>query len=138
MTARSPRPSWWPSLRDVPTALLAAEVTWLGGARRHRTLHQWLRPEVCKMSERRKDMEDEIRRVLATYARLPVDAMAIAPDADLFRAGMTSHASVNVMLGLEEAFDIEFPEAMLRKATFESIAAIRDAIEELTSVGVSR
>ncbi len=83
-------------------------------------------------------MEDEIRRVLATYARLPVDAMAIAPDADLFRAGMTSHASVNVMLGLEEAFDIEFPEAMLRKATFESIAAIRDAIEELTSVGVSR
>ena len=38
---------------------------------------------------------------------------------------MTSHASVNVMLALEDAFDIEFPESMLKKSTFESIAAIR-------------
>ena len=29
---------------------------------------------------------------------------------------MTSHASVNVMLALEDEFDIEFPEAMLRRA----------------------
>ena len=44
---------------------------------------------------------------------------------------MTSHASVNVMLALEDEFDIEFPEAMLRKSTFESIAAIRGAFGEL-------
>ena len=38
---------------------------------------------------------------------------------------MTSHASVNVMLALEDAFDFEFSEKMLKKSTFESIAAIR-------------
>ena len=37
------------------------------------------------------------------------DAMVLAEDADLYQAGMTSHASVNVMLALEGEFDVEFP-----------------------------
>ncbi len=44
---------------------------------------------------------------------------------------MTSHASVAVMLALEETFDVEFPEHMLRKSTFESIASIERALTEL-------
>ena len=38
---------------------------------------------------------------------------------------MTSHASVNVMLALEGEFEIEFPDHMLKRSVFESIA--RDA-----------
>jgi acyl carrier protein len=60
-----------------------------------------------------------------------VDASSIDESADLFAAGMTSHASVNVMLALEDAFDIEFSEKMLRKSTFESIAAIRAGVTEM-------
>ena len=41
---------------------------------------------------------------------------------------MTSHASVNVMLALEDAFDFEFSEKMLKKSTFESIGAIRAGV----------
>jgi acyl carrier protein len=37
------------------------------------------------------------------------------------------------MLALEEEFDFEFPERMLRKSTFESIASIRSAVDELVS-----
>ena len=51
-----------------------------------------------------------IRQVLRDHARLPVDVETVPDDADLFQAGMTSHASVNVMLALEDAFDIEFPD----------------------------
>jgi acyl carrier protein len=36
------------------------------------------------------------------------------------------------MLALEDHFGIEFPERMLRRRTFENIASIRSAIEELT------
>lgn len=79
-------------------------------------------------------MEDEIRRVLAEYGKLPVEISKLGDDADLFQAGMTSHASVNVMLALEEAFDIEFPEQMLRKSTFESVSAIRAAVSELVEI----
>jgi acyl carrier protein len=70
---------------------------------------------------------------------MPTDPESIDRDADLYRAGMTSHASVNVMLALEDTFDVEFPDAMLRKSTFESIAAIDEALATLgaTQEGVA-
>jgi acyl carrier protein len=74
----------------------------------------------------------EIRRVLSEHARLPGDVDTLADDADLFAAGMTSHASVNLMLALEDAFDLEFPDRMLTRSVFESIAAIDSAVEELS------
>ncbi len=80
-------------------------------------------------------MEEQIRSVLAEHARLRVDLGGLGDDDDLFEAGMTSHASVNVMLALEEAFDVEFPEAMLKKSTFESVASIAEALGRLTTAG---
>lgn len=77
-------------------------------------------------------MDQEIRQVLAEHGRLAVDVSSIDENTDLFAAGMTSHASVNVMLALEDAFDIEFAESMLKKSTFESIASIRAGVLEMT------
>jgi acyl carrier protein len=76
-------------------------------------------------------MEDRIRDVLREYGKLPVDPAALSDEDDLYRAGMTSHASVNVMLALEDAFDVEFPDSMLRKSTFASLSAIREALNSL-------
>ena len=77
-------------------------------------------------------MDETIRGILAEHGHLPVDVEKLRDEDDLYQAGMTSHASVNVMLALEDEFDTEFPEAMLRKSTFESIAAIRVSLGELT------
>jgi acyl carrier protein len=77
------------------------------------------------------DMNDQIRQIIAAHGRMPVDAHALDDHADLYQAGMTSHASVNVMLALEDTFDIEFPDAMLRRSVFESIASIASALTEL-------
>ena len=55
----------------------------------------------------------------------------LADEDDLYQAGMTSQASVNVMLGLEDAFDVEFPDRMLTRSVFESITSIRAALAEL-------
>jgi acyl carrier protein len=82
-------------------------------------------------------MDETIREVLAEHGRLALDASAIDENADLFAAGMTSHASVNVMLALEDAFDIEFSEKMLKKSTFESIVAIRTGVLEMQAVTAS-
>lgn len=76
-------------------------------------------------------MEEQIRAVLETYGRLPNPVDTIGRVDDLYRAGLTSHASVNVMLGLEDTFDIEFPDSMLRKSTFESIDSIESALQLL-------
>jgi acyl carrier protein len=79
------------------------------------------------------DFDPRIRTVLREHGRLNKDVAELAPDADLYQSGMTSHASVNVMLALESAFDVEFPDHMLKRSVFASIAAIRQALAELTT-----
>ncbi len=81
-------------------------------------------------------IDDTIRDVLDAHGRLPVAASRLKDGDDLYQRGLSSHASVNVMLALEEAFSIELPDAMLRRETFRSIEAIRGALESL-GVGVA-
>lgn len=76
-------------------------------------------------------MTEEIRQVIKEHGRMPVDVDSLSDDTDLYHAGMTSHASVNVMLGLEDAFDVEFPDSMLTRSVFESVAAIELALTQL-------
>jgi acyl carrier protein len=74
---------------------------------------------------------ERIRSILAEHGRLPVDISLVGDDDDLYAAGLTSHAIVNVMLALEDTFDLEFPDELLRKSTFESVAAIHDVLAQL-------
>ena len=76
-------------------------------------------------------MEDRIRDILAKVGRLPVDATAIGANDDLYRAGLSSLATVNVMLAIEEAFDVEFPDHLLTRRSFQSIAALAGIVRSL-------
>ncbi|MCK8671679.1 acyl carrier protein [Rhodococcus sp. NPDC003382] len=75
--------------------------------------------------------EQAIRKILGEHGRLSVDSTTVERSADLYELGLTSHASVNVMLALEDAFDVEFPDELLRKSTFASVDAIHVALTEL-------
>jgi acyl carrier protein len=77
-------------------------------------------------------VNDRIREIVGEHGRLSVAVSQLHDDASLYQAGLTSHASVNLMLALEESFGIEFPERMLRRRTFESISSIAGAVGELT------
>lgn len=79
-------------------------------------------------------MNDEIRRIVAEHGRLAVDAATLPGDADLYQAGLTSHASVALMLALEDELDLEFPDAMLTRDVFSTIDAIAAAVAELKAV----
>ncbi|MEO7370095.1 MAG: acyl carrier protein [Ilumatobacteraceae bacterium] len=72
-----------------------------------------------------------IRKVLQGHGHLVSDPTTIAEDASLYNAGLTSHASVNVMLALEDEFDLEFPERFLKRSTFESIRSLCAAVDSL-------
>jgi acyl carrier protein len=74
---------------------------------------------------------EAIRNVIREHGRLPVDVDTLADDDDLFQAGMSSHASVNVMLALEDTFDVEFPDSLLKRSVFESVSGIETAIGSL-------
>ncbi|MBS0205810.1 MAG: acyl carrier protein [Planctomycetes bacterium] len=72
-----------------------------------------------------------VREVLAQHGRLTVDIQTLDEDFDLYGAGLTSLATVGIMLALEDRFEIEFPESMLSRSTFRSVSAIAEAVARL-------
>jgi len=78
-------------------------------------------------------MRDRIRSVLRQHAQLAQTIEELSDEADLYRAGLTSHATVNVMLALEDEFEIEFPESLLLRRTFGSVRAIEEALSSVPS-----
>ena len=78
-------------------------------------------------------VSDRIREIIDTHARLGVKADSLDDASNLYDAGMTSYASIGLMLALEDEFDIEFPDSMLRRGVFESVNSIRDALALIES-----
>ena len=72
-----------------------------------------------------------IRRLVAEHGRLPVDVVSLPDTQDLYAAGLTSFAAVQLMLALEDEFDLEFPEKMLNRRSFASIDAIAFCLNQL-------
>ena len=77
------------------------------------------------------DVVDDILSIVAAHGRLSIDMATLGNDDDLFNKGMTSTASVSVMLALQSRFGFEFPDSMLRRSTFESVSAIQAAVNEM-------
>jgi acyl carrier protein len=80
-------------------------------------------------------IDKRICKLLTENAHLAVDPCSLTDEADLYRAGMSSLSTVNLMMALEEEFCVEFPGDMLQPGTFRSVASIRTALERLTSQG---
>lgn len=75
-------------------------------------------------------IESRVREVLAEYGRLGCASSSLQGNASLADAGMSSLASVDVMLALESEFG-EFPERMLSSSVFYSVDTITAALREL-------
>ena len=76
-------------------------------------------------------IETAVREVLGTRANLSTPAAALGLDDDLFDRGLTSLATVEVMLGLEDRLGVEFPDEALTRGTFRSVGALRDVLAKL-------
>lgn len=76
--------------------------------------------------------QERIRSIVAKSVKLSKDINDIQDSDDLYSVGLTSLTTVNLML-FEDEFDIEFDDNHLSRQTFESIAALNDAVEELSA-----
>lgn len=74
-----------------------------------------------------------IREIIAQNGRLPIAVENLGDDQDLYAAGLTSFAAVQLMLAIEDRFDIEFPEAMLNRRSFASVNAIAGCLDVLAA-----
>ena len=76
-------------------------------------------------------LKNDVRQILVEHSKLPIDVSTLADESNLYDAGMTSLTTVNVMLAIEDHFDIEFDDDMLSRATFESINSLAEAVDSL-------
>ena len=74
---------------------------------------------------------ERIRTILNGSVGLQRDFSTITNGDDLYDAGMTSHSTVLLMMALEEAFGVEFPDHLLCRSTFVSVNAIVEALKEI-------
>jgi acyl carrier protein len=77
------------------------------------------------------DAKAQVREILARHGRLSVSTDQLDDTSDLHSAGLTSLATVGLMLALEECFEIEFPDALLSRKTFSSINSLTAAVDSL-------
>jgi acyl carrier protein len=76
-------------------------------------------------------MIELVRQMIDEHGRLPVAAQELSANADLYEIGLTSFAAVQVMLALEAALGVQFPERMLRRQTLSSINSILAELRHL-------
>ena len=72
-----------------------------------------------------------VRSLVGTYGRLSVDIDQVSDSDDLYRAGLTSHACVALMLACEEEYDVEFTDDLVRRSTFATLSALESALKTL-------
>lgn len=77
-------------------------------------------------------METQVREVLVKHSGLGDRVTGVDAGENLWQLGMTSLASVQVMVALEETFGVEIPDDMLRHATFASVDNIVSCIRSLS------
>jgi acyl carrier protein len=74
-----------------------------------------------------------IREIVTEQIGVPVDIASLEDHSDLYAAGLTSLATVGLMLAIEDRFEVEFPESLLSRGTFRSIASIAEAVSSLAN-----
>lgn len=83
------------------------------------------------MAQCSAETASRVRELVSGHGRLVFAIKSLSDDNDLFAAGLTSLATVNLMLAIEEAFDIEIPDALLNWRSFASIGALCAVVEQL-------
>jgi acyl carrier protein len=78
-------------------------------------------------------MHNRVRTIVGSLNLLPVPVDGLSDQDNLFDAGMTSFGSVQLMMAIEEEFDIEFPNSLLTRKTFATLGGLISAVEQLVS-----
>jgi D-alanine--poly(phosphoribitol) ligase subunit 2 len=72
-----------------------------------------------------------IRDILRQNEALSAHVDTLGETDDLFEKGLDSFGSVQLMLALEERFEVEFPDSLLNRRSFSSIRTIRETVGKL-------
>ena len=75
---------------------------------------------------------DAIRELVAVHGKLLVDVAELEDSSNLFEAGLTSLNTVNLMLAIEDQYDVVFTDDSLTPETFSSVEALLGVVRGLS------
>jgi acyl carrier protein len=76
-------------------------------------------------------ISERLEHVLREHLVLLPPGEGIPRESKLTELGLDSMAAISVLLELEQAFEVTFPDSMLNGDTFRSAATLEDAIRKL-------
>ncbi|MGA2491776.1 MAG: phosphopantetheine-binding protein [Roseiarcus sp.] len=79
----------------------------------------------------RAALDSKLGSLAREFAPALPDDPKLAHDANLHEAGLTSMATVKLMLAIEAAYNVAIPDAELTPENFRSIATIEALLERL-------
>ena len=77
------------------------------------------------------NLTDELLSVLQKHLKFAKPAETFPMDAELESLGLDSISTVDLLLALEETFEILFPEDMLTSAVFRTARSLEGAVQSL-------
>jgi acyl carrier protein len=83
----------------------------------------------------RGTMIQTIRRAIDTKGNLRIPARDLAPRVNLYAAGLTPLAAIEVMIEIEQELRIVFPDQMLVRDSVASIEKIASCLSEVLADG---
>lgn len=83
-----------------------------------------------------EDLEEQIIQLIKNGDVLPPKAVLVDSGSNLWESGMDSLASVRLLVQLEDAFVVEFPDELLTRDTFSSVRKLASVICELKKEGI--
>jgi acyl carrier protein len=75
--------------------------------------------------------DDEFERILRQSLSLLGTSEPLTPDANLGGLGLDSLESIQLLVGLEEAYGIAIPDEMLSQEMFETAGALWKVVQSL-------
>ena len=89
------------------------------------------------MSDNSLQIESELLDIIRTKGKVTAPAARIGNEDDLYKLGLSSLATVNVMLEIEGRFNIEIPDEALTRDTFRTIASLAALVRAQQSKSVT-
>lgn len=73
-----------------------------------------------------------VREIVRGIDDLASRSASLTDSASLYEAGLSSYGTIELMMALEAAFGVEFPDALLTRETFGTIASLAAAVAALS------
>ncbi len=70
-----------------------------------------------------------VRKLIDQQLNFVAHGLQLKDDDNLWDLGMTSLTCLGLMLSIEETFDVELPEEVLKESTFRTVESITAAVD---------